>query len=158
MSERRVIAFSEVVDLATTADRAFWFTVTPDKPADFDPAVDYWQPQELPPRVGTENRFNMRILGLPVRMVSRFTEFDAPRRFVIEGVRPRVGRWTRMTNEVDVLESGGARFVSSVEVRYPAWGRPIAAVMSAILRRSVKAALGRTVDVFGGSHVSSERM
>jgi hypothetical protein len=153
MRKRRTIVFIEAAELSTTPRRAFWFTITPDKPADIDPAVDYWQPQELPPRVGTENHFKMNVLGLPVKMISRFTEFDDSRRFVIEGVRPRVGRWTRMTNEVDELASGGTRYTVCVEVRYPIWGAPIAATMAAILRRSIRAALSRAVEIFGGARV-----
>lgn len=156
-SERRVIRFKETVDLATTSERAFWFTVTPDKPADIDPAVDYWQPQELPPGIGTDNHFNMRILGVPVRMVSRFVEFDPPHRFAIVGVRPRMGRWVRMTNAVDDIDSGGCRYTVVVEIGRPLWAAPVAAMMGAVLRRSITSALARAVQIFGGSHVSSER-
>jgi hypothetical protein len=154
LGNARVIAFTEVVDLSTTTRRAFWFGVRPDTLADLDPSYEYWQPQELPPRVGTDNHLRMKVLGVPMSVVSCFVEFDPPHRFVLDGVRPPFARWSRTVATFEELPSGGTRATFLMELRYPPWGAFFARVMARIQHRGLRTSIRRLVEIFGGAEVA----
>ena len=145
----RVITFTDTADLRTSPRRAFWFGVRPDAIADVDPMVNSWQPQELPPRVGTENHMRTRVLGIPMKAVSRFVEFDPPHRFVLDGVRPLPARWMRFIVTFDELPNGETRFTYLMEIRYPVWGVLVARPMVLVMRRAMRTARRRMIEIFG---------
>jgi ligand-binding SRPBCC domain-containing protein len=151
LGNARVIAFTEVVDLSTTTRRAFWFGVRPDTLADLDPSYEYWQPQELPPRVGTENHLRMKVFGVPLKVVSRFDEFDPPHRFVVDGVRPPPARWSRITATFEDLPNGATRFTYSMEIRYPLLGALIARIIASVIRRGIRTSVRRTTEIYRGA-------
>jgi hypothetical protein len=147
----RVITFSDTADLHTNPNRAFWFGVRPHAIADVDPMVNSWQPQELPPRVGIENHMRVKFLGVPMKAVSRFAEFDPPHRFVLDGMRPPPARWMRFTLTFDELPDGTTRFTYLMEIRYPAWGALIARTLMLTMRRAMQTSMRRMIEIFGAA-------
>lgn len=136
---RKTARYEEVLDVASPPERVYNYLVYPDTLQDLDPSIAYWQPDELPPRVGTLNRIKLRVLGIPTfEAVSRFVEVDPPRRFVIEGVRPKIASTWRWTMECRELGSSGTRGISTLELGAPTWAYPFARIALAYFRRHTR--------------------
>jgi hypothetical protein len=113
--------------------------VYPDTLPDLDHDVQSWQPEELPPRVGTLNRMKLKVFGIPtfIEFTSRFAEHDPPRRFVIEVVRPSFAAGTRWTIDLEEV-AGGTHGTTTVELSTAGWATPFARIGRLLVRRSVR--------------------
>lgn len=146
---RRTLRFEEVLDVSAAPERVYNYLTYPDTLPDLDPDIAYWQPEELPPRVGTLNTMKWKLFGIPtfIELASRYTEVDPPHRFVVEGVRPAIAKSWRWTMVLHELPGGGTRGISSFELSAPRWTVPVARILLAFLRRgvrrSMRASLGR---------------
>ncbi|MGH8570382.1 MAG: SRPBCC family protein, partial [Gammaproteobacteria bacterium] len=119
-------------------ERIHRIMVYPDTLPDLDHGTTMWQPEELPPRVGTLVRIKGKLLGvpLPFRATTRFVEIDPPRRMVTELVRPSfvTFRWILDLEEVP----GGTRASNSFEVWSAWWAAPLGRLLAAVLHRRVR--------------------
>jgi len=146
---RRDLGFTEVVELGCAADDVFWYMIHPDTAPTVDPTVVEWRCDDWPPKPGSLNRLKtIGPAGLPMRLVSRFTEFAAPNRMVIEGVRPYFAKWTRGVHDLESL-SNGTRYTYRVEMRPPAIFRMPYRAMAKRLRRGVQEGCVRLIERFG---------
>jgi ligand-binding SRPBCC domain-containing protein len=140
--------FEEILDVSTSAERVYNYLTYPDTLPDLDPDIVYWEPEELPPRVGTVNKMKWRVFGVPtfIELSSRYAEVDPPRHFVIEGVRPRFVDW-RWTMDLVELPNGVTRGTSKFELDVPAWTLPLSRMVLSYLHRgahrSMQASLSR---------------
>lgn len=135
----QTLRFEEVVDYGARPEKIYGIMIYPDTLPDLDADVVYWQPDELPPRVGTLTRFKLKVLGVPtfVEIVGRFTDVDPPRRFAVEGIKPwfAKGRWTI---DLDALPAGGTRSTTTFELTVGRWAVPIGRVVLALVHRGVR--------------------
>jgi hypothetical protein len=149
MTPRRDVGFTEVVELGCTADEVFWHMVNPETASTIDPTIVEWRCDDFPPRVGSLNRLKaVGPLGIVMRLVSRFDEFDPPRRMVLRGVRPFFSRWTVGEHDVEPL-SDGVRYVYRVDMRPPMLLRLPYKVMAKRMRRGVREGCDRLTERFG---------
>jgi len=132
---RGVIYHTDTVILGTTPEKAFWFSISPGQLPKVDPAVVFWEPDELPPRVGTKNRFKLTVFGVPVHCVSRFTEFEVPKRTSLVGERPFFAKWTTLSCEVEPLGEDRTVFTARTQITYPRFAKPIAKIMLRVMRQ-----------------------
>lgn len=150
----RTRSFTESAILPTTPERAFWSTIAPDALPKGDPHVEYWEPDELPPRLGTTNTMKLTtVLGVKLKVRSRFTEFEPPHRMMVQGVRPFFSPWTRLTYEIEPVEEDRVSYTVTTEITAPTWAVPIAALMERVLRQRVRAAVAFTARRFGGEAI-----
>lgn len=139
-ARRRVLTFSEECDFSATPQRVYNIMIYPDTLPDLDhDFVQSWQPEELPPRVGTLNRMKLKAFGVPlfIKFTSRFAEHDPPHRFVIEVVRPSFATGTRWMVDLEEIP-GGTHGMTTVEFYTAGWATPLAYIGRLLMRRSVR--------------------
>jgi hypothetical protein len=143
------VGFTEVVDLACAPADVFWHMVHPDTAPTIDPTIIEWRSDDWPPKEGSLNR--LKAIGparIPMRLVSRFTEFEPPKRMVIEGVRPFFSKWTRGVHDIEQTPSG-TRYTYRVEMRPPLLFRLPYKAMARRLLRGVQEGCVRLTERFG---------
>jgi hypothetical protein len=113
-----------------------------------DPTIVEWRSDEFPPTVGTLNHLKAKLFGVRMKITSRFTEFDPPRRMVIEGVRPPMAKWTTGIHALEAL-LGGTRYTYTVEMRPPLGFRLVHRLMARRMRRGVQEGSKRLLERFG---------
>lgn len=148
----RTLRFEEVIEVSASPTRVYHYLNHPDTLADLDRDIPYWQPDELPPRVGTLNRFKWKVFGMPTffELVSRFAEVDPPHRFVIEGVRPKIVKNWRWTMELAERPDGGTRAISAFELDSPNWALPFARIGLSFFRYRARRSIAASLDRLGG--------
>ena len=138
MSGERTFSFTEECDYGATPERVYHMLVYPDTLPGLDDDVRRWEPEELPPRIGTVNRMKLRVFGVPtfLRFESRFAELDPPHRFVVEGVRPAFVSGVRWIVTLEPI-SGGTHATTTMEAPASRWA-PLARASMFVLRRAVR--------------------
>ena len=123
--------------------------VYPDTLPDLDPFTGSWEPDELPPRVGTLVRIRSKFLGMqvPFEFVTRFTELDPPRHMVTELVRPTpvTMRWALDLEEVP----GGTRATNTFEISWRWWAAPLGRVFAALVHRGLRMGMRKLLAQLG---------
>ena len=88
--------------------------------------------------VGTRNRLSGRILGVPIRGVSRTVAWEPPTRCVFESVEPAWPVRTRITETFDASESGTLHVIRYDVTPVGVVGRLAAPLFCALMKRSRK--------------------
>jgi hypothetical protein len=145
---RRDLGFTEILELGCTPDEIFWYLISPETASTVDPTIVEWRSEVFPPKVGTLNHLKAKAFGVSMRMTSRFTEFDPPRRMVVEGVRPPMAKWTRSIHDLQAVP-GGMRYTNTVDMRPPFGFRLVHRLMARHLRRGVREGSERLLARFG---------
>ncbi len=128
-------SFTETAIYTAAPDRVFAVLTDPELAPRIDPGIVYWRPEEDPIRVGTRNRLKVSgPLGITMRAVSEFVEYDPPHRFVLRSVRPR---WPLKVTATAVLVPSGraTRLTYAVEFSGIA---PAAALMCRTMQRNIQ--------------------
>jgi hypothetical protein len=147
--KRRDVGFTEVLELGCSCEDVFWHMIHPDTASTVDPTIVEWRANDFPPRAGTLNHLKVKgPLGVRLKVRSRFAEFEAPTRMVIEGVKPFITKWTRGTHDLTTIPDG-TRYSYTVEMRPPFVFRPAYRVMSRRMQRGVREGCERLVQRFG---------
>lgn len=141
--------FAEVADYGVSPERLHRIMVYPDTLPGLTKSTRSWQPDELPPRVGTLVRIRSTFLGMkvPFEVVTRFSELDPPRHMVTELVRPTsvTMRWALDLEQVP----GGARATNTFEISWRWWAAPLGRVFAAIVRREVRVGMRKLLAQLG---------
>lgn len=106
---------THAVDIPLSPEEAFWMLLERARAGELDSSFEYWNPRQWPPEVGTHNDFKAKVGSLAMKGVSRFAEFDPPRRLLIESVKPAWPVFTLMSWDLESIESG-TRYSYRMEV------------------------------------------
>ena len=99
-------AITHFVGIPAEPDEVFTRLLVNARDGNLDSSFEYWEPREWPPTVGTHNDFEARTGIIAMKGVSRFAEFDPPRRLLIESVRPTWPLFARMSWDLDPVGEG----------------------------------------------------
>jgi hypothetical protein len=108
-------AITHTVDVSGSTETVFWMLLELAREGGLDSSFEYWSPRQWPPAVGTHNDFKAKVGPLAMKGVSRFAEFDPPRRLLIESVKPAWPLFTLMSWDLEPIESG-TRYSYRMEV------------------------------------------
>jgi len=103
------------VDISAEPEEVFTTLLANARDGNLDSSFEYWEPREWPPTVGTHNDFKARTGLVSIRGVSRFAEFDPPRRLLIESVKPTFPFFVRMSWDI-VPVGEGTRYTYRMEI------------------------------------------
>lgn len=112
---KAVGAITHTVDIPVPPEQAFWTLLERAREGNLDSSFEYWCPREWPPAVGTLNDFKAKLGLLSMKGLSRFAAFDPPGRLLIESVKPAWPIFTRMSWDLDQIETG-TRYSYRMEV------------------------------------------
>ena len=125
------MTFSVTTLIRATPDQVFWFLGDPSTAAVIDPAVVSYEPEGGTMGVGIRNHIRLKMLGIPLSIVSETTEWEPGERMTfrsIEPGRPAIGlathrfdaypEGTRYTWSMDFVPTGvGGKFAAVVAAR-----------------------------------------
>lgn len=129
--DEAVSSFEISIDLPAPPQRAWQFVV--EHGAEVEPLT--FEPQGEQ-GIGTLNHVRRRILGVPIRAVSRTTAWEPPRRCAFESTKPT---WPVTAHIVELFEpsAAGTHHVISYQVRPSGVvGHLVAPVFAAFMKRN----------------------
>jgi len=144
----RLRTVREVILLHSPPERVFWFVLHPDNVPKYDPSFVYWRPEEYPPRLGTHNHMKTKIFGMSMTAVSKFVEWDPPRRAAVESVRPTWPVRLRVTHTYEPHD-GGTRFTYVADIQTGTAGQPFGWLVERALRRAIRLGAPRLRELLG---------
>jgi carbon monoxide dehydrogenase subunit G len=131
--------FAVTTLIRVTPDQVFWFLSDPSTAAVIDPAVVSYEPEGGTMGVGIRNHIRLRMVGIPLSIVSETTEWEPGDRMSfrsIEPGRPVIGLATHRFEAC----SDGTRYTWSMDFVPTGVGGRLAAVLGArILERNAVA-------------------
>ena len=82
-------AFSVVTRIRATPERVFWFLADPSTASVIDPAVRSYEPEGGTMGLGVRNHIRVKILGIPVKLMSETIEWKPGSRMGFRSIKPR---------------------------------------------------------------------
>ncbi len=82
-------AFSVATRIRATPERVFWFLADPSTASVIDPAVRSYEPEGGTMGLGVRNHIRMKMLGVPVKLMSETIEWEPGRRMGFRSIKPR---------------------------------------------------------------------
>ncbi|HUP17811.1 MAG TPA: SRPBCC family protein [Acidimicrobiia bacterium] len=108
-------AITHSVNIPAEPNEVFAKLLAKARDGNLDSSFEYWEPRQWPPTVGTHNDFKARMGLISMKGVSRFAEFDPPRRLLIESVKPTFPFFARMSWDL-VPVGEGTRYTYRMEI------------------------------------------
>ena len=82
-------AFSVATRIRATPERVFWFLADPSTASVIDPAVRSYEPEGGTMGLGVRNHIRMKMLGVPVKLMSETIEWRPGSRMGFRSIKPR---------------------------------------------------------------------
>lgn len=82
-------AFSVATRIRATPERVFWFLADPSTASVIDPAVRSYEPEGETMGLGVRNHIRMKMLGVPVKLMSETIEWKPGSRMGFRSIKPR---------------------------------------------------------------------
>ena len=82
-------AFSVATRIRATPERVFWFLADPSTASVIDPAVRSYEPEGGTMGLGVRNHIRMKMLGVPVKLMSETIEWKPGSRMGFRSIKPR---------------------------------------------------------------------
>ncbi len=137
-------AFSVTTRIQATPDRVFWFLADPSTASVIDPAVVSYEPEGGTMGLGVKNHIRMKMLGVPVKLMSETIEWEPGSRMGFRSIkpgRPVIG----VAKHVFEPCPGGTLYTWSMDFIPTGLGGRVTAVLSAALLGRNAIAQGKRV-------------
>ena len=133
------MAFSVTTLIRATPDQVFWFLGDPSTAAVIDPAVVSYEPEGGTMGVGIRNHIRLKMLGIPLSIVSETTEWEPGERMSFRSIEPGRPAIGLATHRFEACPDGTIYTWSMEFVPVGVGGRIAAAVSAAMFRRNAVA-------------------
>ena len=133
------MAFSVTTLIRATPDQVFWFLGDPSTAAVIDPAVVSYEPEGGTMGVGIRNHIRLKMLGIPLSIVSETTEWEPGERMAFRSIEPGRPAIGLATHRFEACPDGTSYTWSMEFVPVGVGGRIAAAVSAAMFRRNAVA-------------------
>ena len=123
-------AFSVTTLIRATPDQVFWFLGDPSTATVIDPAVISYEPEGGTMGVGIRNHIRLKMLGIPLSMVSETTEWEPGDRMAFRSIEPGRPAIGLATHRFEACPEG-TRYTWSMDFVPTGVGGQLAAVVAA---------------------------
>ncbi len=124
------LGFSVTMLIWARPDQVFWFLADPSTAAVIDPAVVSYEPEGGTMGVGIRNHIRLKILGIPLSLVSETTEWEPGKRMAFRSITPGRPATGLATHRFEAC-SEGTRYTWSMDFVPTGVGGRLAAVVAA---------------------------
>lgn len=129
-------AFSVATRIRATPERVFWFLADPSTASVIDPAVRSYEPEGGTMGLGVRNHIRMKMLGVPVKLMSETIEWKPGSRMGFRSIKPRRPVICVATHLFEPCPEGTLYTLSMDFVPTGVGGRLVAGLSAALLGRN----------------------
>ncbi len=131
--------FAVTTRIRATPSQVFWFLADPATAPVIDPAVLSYEPEGGAMAVGVRNQIRVRMLGVPMRMVSETIEWEPGERMTFRSIKPGRPAIGLATHRFDADDDDTTLYTWSMDfVPTGIGGRIVAAAGAALFERNAR--------------------